>query len=504
MVLHFSLVSRITAALRASRACRWLTSNYPKTAAFLARRLCWSDPLGLKITLGFAAGGLCLFAFFGIVQDLIATDPLIRSDLRVITLLQTLRSSRFTAAMAFFTYLGNWQIVVGTATLFGLLLYFRRQWWWLISFLVALGSGELIVQLVKFAFARQRPDLHNALIPAAGASFPSGHAFAAMVVYGIVTAYLMTRVRTMLARIGLALVGAAIVSLVGFSRIYLGVHWPSDVLASFALGSGWPLVTFAGTFVVMNRRSYPFQGFDRGKLWLEPILPMVWLVAAGLFYITHPLPSLATVERPPIAVTTADPSTALFEQFPRYTEDVTGTRVEPINIVIVGPSSDLFRTFGDAGWQPAAPLSFTSIAALVIAEMRNRPDPTGPGLPVFWDARPNDLTFERPTSQETARERHHLHLWITPFRMGRYTIWAGTVHLDKTGRATALGLPFHQIDPSVDREREALLADLKRSRCLRKTSEITVTEQLSGVNELGSPFFTDGKAEELWIDCELP
>ena len=74
----------------------------------------------------------------------------------------------------FFTYLGNWQIIVGVAAFFSALLYLRRRWWRLMSFLIALLCGEATLQAVKFGFGSARPDLQNAILPAVGQVFRAG------------------------------------------------------------------------------------------------------------------------------------------------------------------------------------------------------------------------------------------------------------------------------------------------------------------------------------------
>ena len=113
------------------------------------------------------------------------------------------------------------------------------------------------------------------------------------------------------------------------------------------------------------------------------------------------------------------------------------------------------------------------------------------------------MSFERPTPRNSAQERHHLHLWQTEFSVGDRPVWIGTVHLDKKGLISS-GLPFpiHEIDPAVDKEREALLTDLSSTQCVRALPEAQVTQSMSGKNELGNPFFTDGRAIVVSLDCK--
>ena len=110
---------------------------------------------------------------------------------------------------------------------------------------VAVGGGMLVSTLTKLGFGRPRPDLVPHATEVYTASFPSGHAMMAAVTYltlGALVARVQPRRRLKLYLIGLA---ATLTVLVGVSRVYLGVHWPTDVLAGWALGAAWALACWA-------------------------------------------------------------------------------------------------------------------------------------------------------------------------------------------------------------------------------------------------------------------
>jgi undecaprenyl-diphosphatase len=100
-------------------------------------------------------------------------------------------------------------------------------------------SGELLLQLLKLAFHRPRPPVFFGLSPAETYSFPSGHAFIATVFYGLVAGILMAGEPSRRKRRGMAAIALVAALLIGYSRVYLGFHYPSDVLGGWLLAAAW-------------------------------------------------------------------------------------------------------------------------------------------------------------------------------------------------------------------------------------------------------------------------
>lgn len=192
----------------------------------------------------------------------------------------------------------------------------------------------------------------------------------------------------------------------------------------------------------------------------------------------------------------------MFALAPQFSEDITGRPMEPINVILVGSEADLENAFAQAGWEPTDRISFASSWHLLVAELRNQPPPRAPGLPTFWRGQPNRRGFQRVDPGRSVRERHHLHLWDTDYQVSGRSVWLGTVHFDKEAKTkNGRGLLIHQVDPDIDKEREALRAALLRSTCAGKIDEAVVTQPMAGKNAIGNPFFTDGKAIVVFLDC---
>ena len=118
-----------------------------------------------------------------------------------------------------------------------------------IRLVIAAMGTSLVNSLIKLSFDEPRPDLLEHLVATTGTSFPSGHAAGAMALYGALA--LMTKSRLL----ALACVGMALAT--GLSRVWLGVHWPSDVCGGFAVGLAWLAIVW---MVLPGRGPFPSVG----------------------------------------------------------------------------------------------------------------------------------------------------------------------------------------------------------------------------------------------------
>jgi hypothetical protein len=229
---------------------------------------------------------------------------------------------------------------------------------------------------------------------------------------------------------------------------------------------------------------------------------IVWIGIVSVFNYTHPLVAQRAPVVTPVDMPQSDFPSALFAVAPRFSEDILGKPMEPINVILVGSEVDLTKAFADGGWEPTDRISLGSSWRLLAAELGNEHPARAPGLPTFWHGQPNQRGFQHVDPMGSARERHHLHVWDTSFRVANNAVWVGTVHFDREARtAGGMGLLVHQIDPAVDRERESLRSDLSQSKCTRRIAEAVVTEPMLGKNAVGSPFFTDGNAIVIFLNC---
>jgi undecaprenyl-diphosphatase len=139
-----------------------------------------------------------------------------------------------------FTFLGEPTVLVGVGFAVAALIWWRRSGRLALVLLLVILIGRGLSEVQKYGIARARPNLEPHLVVVKSPSFPSGHATSSMIFY--LSLALALTIGTRWHR--LAIAGAVFLSLlIGLSRVMLGVHWPSDVIAGWSFGLGWALLT---------------------------------------------------------------------------------------------------------------------------------------------------------------------------------------------------------------------------------------------------------------------
>lgn len=148
----------------------------------------------------------------------------------------------FEEAMRDITSLGSTAVLLLIATASIIFLLLIRKRFEALLVLVAIGGGQLISSLLKLGIDRPRPHLVSHLAHVQTLSFPSGHAMISAITYLTLGALLASSVSGRVTRIYILAVAVMTTLLVGISRVYLGVHWPSDVLAGWCAGFAWSMI----------------------------------------------------------------------------------------------------------------------------------------------------------------------------------------------------------------------------------------------------------------------
>lgn len=175
--------------------------------------------------------------FFGILEDIVSGDPLVRVDTAIYQALQDLRTGPGDAIMLVITELGDTVVVLAITVAVSLWLLWQRNWRSAAYWLGAVGGASALNTAIKVALHRPRPTelLYSGW---SAFSFPSGHSTVNLVLYGFL-AFLIGRELRATWRLPVVLVMLSMALLIAFSRLYLGAHWFSDVVGGLAFGTAW-------------------------------------------------------------------------------------------------------------------------------------------------------------------------------------------------------------------------------------------------------------------------
>jgi undecaprenyl-diphosphatase len=186
--------------------------------------------------------------FFELSEDLVTESWINTFDQNFSTFIFAHRTSFLTSFMLFITSLGSAQTILVLLVISCSLFYILRHRYYSIILLISAASSYLLVSVLKILIHRNRPEIQNALVIENTFSFPSGHTMFAIAFY-VLLGYLLFRLsKNNIQRFALIIVSSSIAILIGFSRIYLGAHWLSDVLASYFLGGSLLCLVIIGFF----------------------------------------------------------------------------------------------------------------------------------------------------------------------------------------------------------------------------------------------------------------
>jgi undecaprenyl-diphosphatase len=235
------LLGLVVLGLVSSRLIR----RFPRQRAWLAARVDPFAPRGFPLTLAVVLGAVAVLAFAGLTQDVLGHEEIALFDPQATAWLVARRVGWLTTALQASTWLGSMAVVVPLAlVLGGWYLVKHRDWRPLALLGGALGAAAATSYIAKAAVDRVRPPAFLWLGHFGGHAFPSEHAAQAVAFYAMAALLLGTEGRV-LRRVAVWAAAVAVVLLVGYSRLYLGAHWLSDVLAGFCVGVTWVALVWA-------------------------------------------------------------------------------------------------------------------------------------------------------------------------------------------------------------------------------------------------------------------
>lgn len=232
-----------------------LSKRFAPQIAFVQARLSPQSFMGLSLTLGALVLIGASWLFGGIAEDVLTGDPLTVVDGQVANWFHAHATPVLTPLMLMITNVHGIAGISSFILVVAIFLTWKRDWYWLKALGIIVPGGMLLNVMTKYAFQRTRPHFEDAILALTTYSFPSGHVAGATMFYGVLAAYVVTHVSKWRWRVLIVLCAFLLVVLVALSRIYLGVHYLSDVLAAFAEGVAWLALCLTALHTLQQHRA---------------------------------------------------------------------------------------------------------------------------------------------------------------------------------------------------------------------------------------------------------
>lgn len=228
----------------------------PRLHRFAAARFSPEGEFGLHLTVGVAMLLAAMAVFARLAGAVVAGAPITQTDLHIANWLHehARQGGLLREALLLITHLHSTPGMLALTAGAGIWLYRRGQRYWIVALIASVPGGMLLNVALKHTFERARPHFVEPILTLSTYSFPSGHALAATVFYGLLACYAARHARGWAGRVLPFVLAAAMIVTVAFSRMYLGAHYLTDVLAGMLEGCGWLAVCITAT-ATFNRRS---------------------------------------------------------------------------------------------------------------------------------------------------------------------------------------------------------------------------------------------------------
>ena len=221
---------------------------------FLKDRLSPEGYLGLHLTVGALLLIVAAWLFGIIAEDVATGEPLTLVDQAVAAWFHERATPGLTQVMLIISFFGSvaWTSAVSFAI--ALYLLWKRLWYALLILVLTVPGGMLLNVLLKAMFHRDRPVFEHPIVTLESYSFPSGHTMAATVLYGTLAVLAASKLKAWRWKILILLAALLVMAAIGLSRIYLGAHYLSDVLAAMAEGLVWLALCVTAVDTLRRRR----------------------------------------------------------------------------------------------------------------------------------------------------------------------------------------------------------------------------------------------------------
>ncbi len=237
-----------------SRLIKKFAEKHPNFINLIYKKLSPRGYWGIHLSVGLLLSIVFILTFGKITESVMANEPLAGLDHWVNERILYFRTPLVNTIMIIITQLGNQIFILPGSAIIIFYMFLKGKIDIIIGYITAIIGGGILNLVLKIAIQRERPISENTLAKVAGFSFPSGHAMLSMIFYGMIAYLLIREIKSLKLSLFIILSTAFIIFLIGFTRIYLQVHYLSDVIAGYIGGLFWLTINIIGLEIYKKKK----------------------------------------------------------------------------------------------------------------------------------------------------------------------------------------------------------------------------------------------------------
>jgi membrane-associated phospholipid phosphatase len=222
----------------------------------------------LLLLTGIGTAIVFLYLFTELAEDMLESEVKLLDE-TVIHFFNRIQSETLDQIMFFFTEMGSvWFLTLFSISTILVLWKKQNDKWGILFFIIGIGGGGLLTKLLKVYYGRERPSI-NEEIDAIGYSFPSGHSMGSLIFYGFIAYFVFRSAGKKYVKWTAAILAAILIVFIAISRIYLGAHYPSDVIAGYLAGGIWLILCILAMEWVRFQTAHSIKPIKAFRRFLE-------------------------------------------------------------------------------------------------------------------------------------------------------------------------------------------------------------------------------------------
>lgn len=488
--LFFDLLLYLKQKILSKTVVKNFILTNPWIVKFLNNRLSKNIFIWLPLTI------LTLLFFYILIEYILFTDAVLdwemitQIDIRLSDFFYYFKDNRLINLFLLISYLWNYIIVFLITIIFSILLYIKWKNYEIMWLLVSIFSSTFIVVISKILIERNRPEL--AVYIENNYSFPSFHATISISLYWFIIFILAKKYKKFKTKINIYFSWIFIAFFIGFSRLYLNVHYLSDAISWWTLWTLWLIFWITIVWYLKHKFVAKEQVMPIRKPKIFSYIIVIFWIFFSIFYYKYYYQNIIFSDFKDEKYKIVKDINEIFNNnHLKFTETITWRETETINFIFLSKNdNDLLRLFSDSDWQEADKIGRYSLKNIWKALLNNELYNNAPITPLYWNKEIQNFWFEKFTDKNTIKIRHHIRVWKTKYKIWEYYVFVWCWVYDDWLKWWIT----HKIDPDIDKEREYIFSTFTNNYDIKSYNLIELEKAFEWKNFSGDKFFTDWKA----------